>query len=416
MASVVQPKRMGPSRKAPLKLREEAQIVSQPAAAADEAMDKQQLCVEILMEGFVQSYVDFFYLTHRPDPHPDPNHDDAEREIDVPVEEMLFIRDNLTRAESARRHGETSTVYDCYNNLARYFQNVNDCKTGIYFHEKCLEIARLTSDRLGEMRANHALGLAHQSISNTANAVMYHERHLALATEAANDDETCAANRELMTVYRKAAEELEQKGDYVEAISFHEKCLDSAQAATERGAQGAANFRIGRAYVVLKQAQRAIEFLSAYRTICQETQDLEGEGAACSALAAAYQTQAADEDGSAGDAGRSAEKQAVEHLQTFLDIAVKTEDLVAQSQACCNLGVICNRSGEFSKAVEYFEQNFEVARRTVAAGKGDRSVIDTARINLGVARGNAQMQSYIGIINYDVAALLRWKNRRIKFS
>ena len=66
--------------------------------------------------------------------------------------------------------------------------------------------------------------------------------------------------------------------------------------------------------------------------------------------------------------------------------------------------------------MEYFEQNFEVARRTVAAGKGDRSVIDTARINLGVARGNAQMQSYIGIINYDVAALLRWKNRRIKFS
>ena len=34
------------------------------------ALDKNALCVEILMEGFVQSYVDFFYLTHRPDPNP----------------------------------------------------------------------------------------------------------------------------------------------------------------------------------------------------------------------------------------------------------------------------------------------------------------------------------------------------------
>jgi hypothetical protein len=52
----------------------------------------------------------------------DPHDEGKEKEVDVPVEEMLFIRDNLTRAESARRHGETTQVYDCYNNLARYFQ------------------------------------------------------------------------------------------------------------------------------------------------------------------------------------------------------------------------------------------------------------------------------------------------------
>lgn len=36
-------------------------------------------------------------------------------EIVVPNREMLFIRDNLVEAESARRRGDTATVYKAYN-------------------------------------------------------------------------------------------------------------------------------------------------------------------------------------------------------------------------------------------------------------------------------------------------------------
>merc|ERR1712070_643143 len=93
----------------------------------------------------------------------------------------------------------------------------------------------------------------------------------------------------------------------------------------------------------------------------------------------------------------------------------KTDNLIAQGEACCNLGVIYNQRGEFSKAVQLFEKNFEIARSTVVSGKGDRSLVDTARVNLGMARGNAQMQTYMNIINHDLTTLLRWKNRRVKF-
>lgn len=41
---------------------------------------------------------------------------------------------------------------------------MNDPKTGVYFHEKCLEISRLTSDRRGEMSANHRLGLVYDKM------------------------------------------------------------------------------------------------------------------------------------------------------------------------------------------------------------------------------------------------------------
>jgi hypothetical protein len=106
--------------------------------AVGKPVEKDDICMEILMEGFVQSYVDFFYLTHRPDPVPDPTREGVEREINVPLNEMLFIRDNLQAAERARRQGETRVVYESYNKLAQYFQEVNDCRTGIYFYEKCL--------------------------------------------------------------------------------------------------------------------------------------------------------------------------------------------------------------------------------------------------------------------------------------
>jgi hypothetical protein len=89
-------------------------------------------------------------------------------------------------------------------------QNVDDSKTGIYFYEKCLEISRLTMDKLGEMRANHSLGLAHQSINNTSNAIAYHERHLDLAREVVNSEEELVANTELVRVYRKRAEDQEK--------------------------------------------------------------------------------------------------------------------------------------------------------------------------------------------------------------
>ena len=72
----------------------------------EDSLQKQQHCVDILSQGFVQSYVDFFYLMHRPDPNPDPNRPElADAEIKVSPSDMQLIKDNLTRAEAARRQG-----------------------------------------------------------------------------------------------------------------------------------------------------------------------------------------------------------------------------------------------------------------------------------------------------------------------
>ena len=39
-----------------------------------------------------------------------------------------------------------------------------------------------------------------------------------------------------------------------------------------------------------------------------------------------------------------------------------------------------------------------------------------ARTYLGIARGNAVLPAYVGVVTSDLDALLRWKNRRVPFT
>ena len=66
--------------------------------------------------------------------------------------------------------------------------------------------------------------------------------------------------------------------------------------------------------------------------------------------------------------------------------------------------------GEHDKAVSFFEQAFELARSV-----GDRKLLDAARINLGMAKGNLAMGNYMGVVKSDLPALINWKTRRINF-
>eukprot|EP00753_Platysulcus_tardus_P016453 PLAT5721.3.p1 GENE.PLAT5721.3~~PLAT5721.3.p1 ORF type:complete len:462 (+),score=182.55 PLAT5721.3:94-1479(+) len=362
----------------------------------EDVVDKQSLCVDILAEGYVQAYVDFFYLTHRPAS----GVDGGEADLELPLEELMFLKENLTSAEVARRRGDTDGVYEHYNNLAQYFQGIGDSKTGIYFYEKCLEISRLSADMRGELEANHNLGLAHQALGDVSAAISFHERELEIALHMASEADIVACNKELVKVYRAHGEDLERANDLDAAVRFHEKCLEASRGARDWVSEGLANYRLGRAYVLMEDPDRALEYLNAYLTICEEMDDREGQGAACSALAAAYQT--------LGNTDK-----AISFLTRFLELAKETDNAAAQQEACNNLGVIHNRRGEFARAVEYFEQNFEIARSIVSAGGGDSRLVDRARVSLGMARGNAQLGAYLNVINYDLSSLLSWKNRRI---
>lgn len=62
------------------------------------------------------------------------------------------------------------------------------------------------------------------------------------------------------------------------------------------------------------------------------------------------------------------------------------------------------------QAVQLFEKFFDIARSL-----DDRKILDTARFNLGVAKGALRLDQYMDVVACDLPTLLEWKNSRADF-
>jgi tetratricopeptide (TPR) repeat protein len=197
--------------------------------------------------------------------------------------------------------------------------------------------------------------------------------------------------------YRQYAEDHEKKSDDQEAVSLYKKCLTAAADAHDLRSEGLATYRLGLACAASGDKTASIEYHQRYLEICKRIGDQLGEGQACAALAHSFK-----------DLGDT--KLAIRYLEKYLDIATRNKQSVAQAEACAALGGIYSEEGEHDRAVTYFEKTFEIARAV-----GDRKLVDSARINLGMARGNMTMGSYMGVVTDNLPALLKWKTRRTNF-
>jgi len=352
--------------------------------------DKQALCADILAGGYVNSFVDFFYLTHRSD-------EEASNRPTIPDDELKYIQSQLSVAEKAHRRGDSDLVLSAYDKLACYFQETQDYKTSIYFYEKCLDIAESMDDLAQQGNANLNLGLTHDAMGDTATAISFHEKHLQIASELEDDERLQAANHQLLEAYRRFAEEFERKLDNASAVIYYKKCLTAAADANDLRSEGLATYRLGVACSATGDKTASIEYTQRYLDICKRIGDQIGEGAACAALAHSFKQ--------LGDT-----KLSIRYLEKYLDIATRNKQAVAQAEACAALGAIYSESGEHDKSLKFFEKTFEIARAV-----GDRKLIDSARINLGMARGNMSMVGYMGVVNDNLESLLKWKTRRVDF-
>ena len=229
------------------------------------------------------------------------------------------------------------------------------------------------------------------------------------------------ANRDLVSVYLRYAEQHESRSLHSSAVLLYKKCLSSAVSCGDLRSEGIATYRLGMACAASGDRSQSIDYQQRYLNICRECKDEIGEGEACAALAESFR-----------ELGEI--KLAISYLEKYYAIAVKNKLLLQQAQACGSLGAIYSRananstssanSGEnetetdsdpshpasHSIAVNYFEKAFEIAKTV-----GDRKLIDSARINLGMARGNLSMNKFMGVVKGDLPSLLNWKTRRIPF-
>jgi len=376
-----------------------------PPSAAP-ALDKQSLCLDILVSGHVQAYVDFFYLTHRPDidhedepEEPEP----ADDQVGIPSNMLPHVKTQLEEAEVARRRGDTQAVFASYRQLADFFTGLEDQRTAIYFWEKCLEITQLTSDVDGEKQATRSLGMAHEASKDMTAAIKQYETLLDLATGTSDVAGTQQASEHLVVAYEASAVSADSAGDSRGALECREKCLDAARASGDPAKESKAQYDLGQAHEKLGELEhlkRAVMHYEQHLSLAEKAAppDVDAQGAASYALAQVYQRM------QHGEAS-------LRYLQKFLSLAQSSCSVKAQAEACCSLGVLYNTQADYSSAVQYLERFFELARQT-----GDRALVDKARTYLGIARGNSVLPAYTKVVTNDLEGLLRWKNRRTPFT
>ncbi len=266
------------------------------------------------------------------------------------------------------------------------------------------------------------------------------------------------AYTQLKKTYTEYGELLESGGQVADAITYHRLCLTAAEHTSDKTAEAKAHYRLGRALVVVlsdapgtpgaAHAAEGKSHLSRSLALCTELGDIRGQGMAYSSLAALsqkqqqqlqQQQQSRGGSGAGGGAGSSAaggggaaaaaavrsrgggggggddeddEDEALGHLKNFLRVSESTGNLEAQAEACHNLGAIYNRAGRFDRAVEFLEQNFRLCRQLVKEQGAKTAIVDKARVNLGMAKGNQRLGRYMNVVLSDLKSLLYWKNSR----
>eukprot|EP00771_Trimastix_marina_P001187 gnl/Trimastix_PCT/2240.p1 GENE.gnl/Trimastix_PCT/2240~~gnl/Trimastix_PCT/2240.p1 ORF type:complete len:632 (-),score=145.42 gnl/Trimastix_PCT/2240:340-2235(-) len=379
---------------------------------------RHNLCLEILKQGCVDSFVDFFNLTHAANPETKKRTDTPPDSADL-FEHLDFLKEQLTEAELAGRQEREEDVFNAVQSIASYFEKLGHFDDAIRFHLRCHHAAQLSGNVMLQVEASHALAFAYERIGMLPEAIHYHEQHLQRAEVAHLPDHALNAKQHLITVYERLADQAESTQDFESAIASLDKCLVMAEQSRNITALGQTHYRLGLIYEHIGDVHRAVQCQKQFLSLCQESNNSEGSDLACGALARCYQRQNDFESAiqylqmrlnltEQHDLETELERQQ-KHLEDTIrsrehslnpprlstggasappspnsalsdqlasrefpfspssqhsPTAAQTANasLAAQREACASLGVIYNRQGKYANAVRLFRKNFDISR------------------------------------------------------
>lgn len=81
---------------------------------------------------------------------------------------------------------------------------------------------------------------------------------------------------------------------------------------------------------------------------------------------------------------------ALTSYKQFLESAEECGDENLVEQACEKIGLVLNQIGNYQESVQYFEKQFQLSQNSK-----DEARIHKARVQLGFAKGNADMMQHL---------------------
>ena len=413
------------------------------------AADKQSLCLDLLMRGYINSYVDLFYLTHRHDNQPatqsksgstDQQHRSSvitrtssassaaaanstsrPNTVVIPSSSLPFLSQQLSSAEHYHRLAQPSPIFAAYTALSHYFTQLHDYKTAVYFQDKTLELA----DNLCSAAANAGSGAAagvgrvylpvivqslaelgslYESMDQPKAAIAHFERCGRVAREmtaagmAAESEAVVIgkARQQLVHAYMRYASEHERAGEWMEAVRFYGKCIRDAKDLDDKASEMQSLYHIALIDIATRQHEAALPQLQAALSLARSL-SAHLEPSILVTLASVYEH-------------LNELSLSIQYLEDAYLVSTQQRDDSRQCEVMARLGEVYSRQGEYREGMRMFEKCYEVCRKN-----GDRTGMDVARINVGKSRGNVFMQQFMALVGGSeegMRTLIQWKTKR----
>lgn len=366
---------------------------------ADLLSPEECICTQLLTTGYVESYSDFFKITHPKAPgsyHYDywqnatPDSASPQPPI-VPPDKYQFLQTRLVEAETARRNGQDAELARAYTDLSQYFQSINDMRIAIIYLEKLRDYALFTSDLKREAQALKEIGRLFKEAGNLESSLNFCEECLSVSVSI--NDGVAEAQAALIDAYRNYSQQLIARGEGNKAIDFLQKSLKVANESGVFLSLAICHQELGLCYKQLEMLNKAIEHFEKAYHIYNGLENVEGQSAAVSALATSYKYMGNVE-------------LAVENFKKLHDLAQQTGNAQDKAMSCLTMGKILWESGQKEEALKWFEKNFQISIEL-----DDNSVLEDSRVSLGVSLANYRMSRFVEIVknNRYAEPYLAWK-------
>ena len=364
---------------------------------------EERICIELLTKGYVDSFSEFFKITH-PKSAGSYHYDywsQLSTEVStppppiVPIEKYDFVQERLIQAENARRIAKDAELAKSYTDLSQYFQSINDMKIAIIYLEKLRDYALFTSDLIREAQALREIGRLFKEAGNLESSLHFCEECLAVCVSI--NDGVADAQAALIDAYRNYSQSLISRGEGKQAIDFLNKSLRVASDSGVLLSLAICHHELGLCYKQLEMLDSAIEHFEKGFSIYKGLNNIEGQSSAVSALATSYKYMGKIEE-------------AVKYFKILHELANQTGNAQDKAMSCLTMGKILWESGQKEDALVWFEKNFDISLEL-----DDIGVIEDSRVSLGVALANYRMSRFENLLKNpnDINSLLDWKIKRI---
>lgn len=347
---------------------------------SDRNTAQHNICVEILMGGHVEAFIEIFGVTSS-------NLDGDSRE------DLRIMENNLTQAEIASREGDYETVFMSYKRIGDHFEESNQLKRSRHFRLKAQHAAEALGnlDRLA--LAHNGLGLIEEKLGDTEMAVACFE-DMYNASMKHNADISVACHNLIRTKTR-LAEEREETKDLESALTHLKSALEYAQKLDNPDHSSLCFYRLGRMSELLGDADSAIQYLESYMSLSPTPK---GRNLACMVLARCYERR--------GDL-----QTVIVYLEKLVTSSEELDQHSVTTDSAAKLGSIHGQIGNHADSIQWYTKAYSTSRKL-----NDPARVLELRIALGQVRAGAMQQGFVKCLVQnsasDVNAVLRWKSYR----